>query len=52
MKSKIIERKSKMKVYFDKCIICKEELKGYSEDQVNYNMRLHKEKHEKNKGQI
>ena len=34
-------------VYSDKCNICKQEIKGFSESNLEYNMRLHKEKHNK-----
>ena len=35
-------------VYSDKCSECKQEIKGFSESNLEYNMRLHKEKHSKN----
>jgi len=34
-------------VYSDKCPVCKQEIKGFSESNLQYNMRLHKEKHDK-----
>lgn len=34
-------------VYSDKCSICKQEIKAFSESNLEYNMRLHKEKHNK-----
>jgi len=33
-------------VYSDKCSICKRKIKGFSESNLEYNMRLHKETHE------
>ena len=36
-------------VYLDECSICKKEIKGFSENNLKYNMRLHKEKHENDK---
>ncbi len=30
--------------YSDKCPICKEEIKAFSESNLEYNMKLHKEK--------
>ncbi|MHA1201339.1 MAG: hypothetical protein ACTSQ4_02305 [Candidatus Heimdallarchaeaceae archaeon] len=33
--------------YSDKCPICEETIKAFSESNLKYNMRLHKEKHEK-----
>ena len=30
-------------VYSEKCSICKQEIKGFSESNLEYNMRLHKE---------
>lgn len=36
-------------VYSDKCKKCKKEIKGFSESNLKYNMRLHKETHEKEK---
>ena len=35
--------------YSDKCPICKEEIKAFSEKGLEYNMKLHKEKCERNK---
>ena len=34
-------------VYSDECSVCKQKIKGFSESNLEYNMRLHKEKHEK-----
>ncbi len=34
-------------VYSDKCSKCKQKIKGFSESNLEYNMRLHKEKHDK-----
>ncbi len=34
-------------VYLDECSVCKKVIKGFSESNLEYNMRLHKEKHEK-----
>ena len=34
-------------VYSDKCPKCKKEIKAFSESNLEYNMRLHKEKHDK-----
>ncbi len=39
-------------VYSDKCSICKKKgikkkIKGFSKSNLKYNMRLHKEKHDK-----
>jgi len=34
-------------VYSDKCPVCKQEIKGFSESNLEYNMRLHMEKHNK-----
>ena len=31
-------------VYSDKCSICKKKIKAFSETNLEYNMRLHKEK--------
>lgn len=53
MKIEII--KSERKVFIEDCEICKArgklkkeyEIKGFSESNLKYNMRLHKEKHEK-----
>lgn len=45
MKTKTIT--SERTVYIDKCPICKKEIKAFSESNLNYNMRLHKEKCEK-----
>ena len=45
MKKKII--KSERTVYFENCPKCKKEIKGFSESNLEYNMRLHKETHEK-----
>ena len=36
-------------VYSDKCKVCKKKIKGFSESNLEYNMRLHKEKCEKEK---
>ncbi len=44
MKKEIV--KSERIVYSEKCNICKKEIKGFSETNVEYNMRLHKETHE------
>ncbi len=38
---------SSRKVYSEKCKICKHIIKGFSESNFKYNMRLHKEKCEK-----
>ena len=35
-------------VYSDKCPICKQEIKAFSESNLEYNMKLHKEKCERN----
>ncbi len=40
---------SSRKVYSDKCKICKKVIKAFSESNLNYNMKLHKEKCEKDK---
>ena len=45
MKKTII--KSERIVYSDICPICKKEIKGFSESSLEYNMRLHKETHNK-----
>ena len=45
MKKEII--KSERIVYSEKCSICKKEIKAFSESNLKYNMRLHKEKHDK-----
>ena len=37
-------------VYSEECSVCKQKIKGFSESNLEYNMRLHKEKHEKVKG--
>ena len=34
-------------VYSEKCDVCKQEIKGFSESNLEYNMRLHKETHNK-----
>ncbi len=34
-------------VYSDECLVCKKEIKAFSESSLEYNMRLHKEKHDK-----
>lgn len=34
-------------VYSDKCSICKKIIKAFSESNLEYNMKLHKEKHER-----
>ena len=47
MKKTII--KSERTVYSEECKICKKEIKGFSESNLEYNMRLHKEKHDKEK---
>lgn len=47
MKETIIERNTKIKVFSENCPICNVEIKGYSESQVKYNLRLHREKHNK-----
>jgi len=39
---------SKRIKYTSECNICKKKISGFSETGVEYNMRLHKEKHEKN----
>lgn len=36
-------------VYSDKCSICEREIKGFSESNLEYNMRLHKERCNKEK---
>lgn len=36
-------------VYSDKCPICKKEIKAFSKSNLEYNMKLHKEKHDKEK---
>ena len=36
-------------VYSEKCSVCKKEIKAFSESNLKYNMRLHKEKHDKEK---
>jgi hypothetical protein len=43
---KIIE-KSQRAAFIEKCNICKKEIKAFSKSNLEYNMRLHKEKHEK-----
>jgi len=48
MKTKTI--KSERIVYIDACPICKKEIKGFSESNVKYNMKLHKEKCERLNG--
>ena len=45
MKKEII--KSERTVYSEVCSICKNKIKGFSESNLKYNMRLHKEKHDK-----
>ena len=50
MKKTII--KSERTVYSEECKECKKEIKGFSESNLEYNMRLHKEKHDKVKLQI
>lgn len=45
MKKTII--KSERTVYSEVCSICKKEIKGFSESNLEYNMKLHKEKHDK-----
>jgi len=47
MKKQII--KSEREVFIEDCPICKQPIKGFSESNLKYNMRLHKEKHEKEK---
>lgn len=42
MKTKTIT--STRTVYSDKCPICKQEIKAFSESNLEYNMKLHKEK--------
>ncbi len=37
-------------VYSEQCKICKNKIKGFSESNLEYNMRLHKEKCEKENG--
>ncbi len=32
-------------LYSEECSICKNKIKGFSESNLKYNMRLHKEKH-------
>lgn len=34
-------------IYSDKCSICKREIRAFSVSNLEYNMRLHKEKHNK-----
>ena len=34
-------------IYSEKCDICNRNIKGFSESNLKYNMRLHKEKHDK-----
>jgi len=46
---KIKQREEKRKVYFVSCPICKKEIKGTSVSQVEYNLKLHLEKHKKEK---
>lgn len=36
-------------VYSEICKHCKKKIKGFSESSLEYNMRLHKEKHDKEK---
>jgi len=36
-------------VYSEKCPICKQKIKAFSESNLLYNMRLHKETHSKTK---
>jgi len=50
MKKTII--KSERVVYSEPCPSCRKEIKGFSESNLEYNMRLHKEKHDKVKLQI
>jgi len=38
---------STRKVYSDECPDCKKEIKAFSESNLEYNMRLHREKHKK-----
>ena len=38
-------------VYSEECSECKQKIKGFSESSLEYNMRLHKEKHSKNNNQ-
>ena len=33
-------------VYSNECSICKKKIRAFSESNLEYNMRLHKEKHE------
>lgn len=47
MKKQII--KSERTVYIEKCPICKKEIKGFSKTNLEYNLRLHKETHDKEK---
>ena len=46
---KIKQREEKRIVYFIYCPICEKEIKGTSVSQVEYNLKLHLEKHEKEK---
>ena len=34
-------------IYSEKCSVCGKTIKGFSESNLEYNMRLHKEKHDK-----
>lgn len=45
MKKTIV--KSERVVYSENCPICKQEIKAFSESNLEYNMKLHKEKHDK-----
>jgi hypothetical protein len=45
MKKQIIT--STREVFIEKCPNCKQEIKGFSESNLEYNMRLHREKHNK-----
>ena len=38
-------------VYSDECSKCKKIIKGFSESNLEYNMRLHKETHNKKENQ-
>ena len=39
----------KIKQYSKPCSICNKLIKGYSENQVNYNIKLHEESHKNEK---
>jgi len=52
MKPKIKQKEEVKKVYYVYCPECDREIKGTSPSQVEYNLRLHLEKHHKEKQEV